>query len=154
MLFISHRGNLRGIRREQENTVLAVNAALDLGYHVEVDIRWHKGWYLGHDFPGEQVSLKWLMNDRLWIHAKTVRTLNELNKYRNHIHSFFIQRDRCVWTSWGYIWTPSYRNQFLGERSIIVLPENTDMEDFGTIGGICSDYIESYRQDLDEEYYG
>ena len=38
MLFISHRGNLSGPQPENENKVSYIQAAIDKGFSVEVDV--------------------------------------------------------------------------------------------------------------------
>ena len=39
MLFISHRGNLSGPQPENENKVSYIQAALDKGFAVEVEVK-------------------------------------------------------------------------------------------------------------------
>ena len=50
MRLISHRGNINGRIRELENLPDYIDAAINLGYDVEVDL-WLEGekFYLGHD---------------------------------------------------------------------------------------------------------
>ena len=43
MILISHRGNISGVRSENENNPNYINAALKLGYEVEVDVRFENG---------------------------------------------------------------------------------------------------------------
>ena len=65
MLLISHRGNVKGRFEEFENSPSYIDKAIELGYDVEVDIRYiSEVLYLGHDlltsnrdiwaFPGKQ----------------------------------------------------------------------------------------------------
>ena len=50
MKVISHRGNLRGPRPELENRPSYIDSAYQLGFDVEVDIRFVNGeFWLGHD---------------------------------------------------------------------------------------------------------
>jgi len=156
MKFIAHRGNTRGRNLDMENTVGYINAALALGFDVEIDIRYINGkFYLGHDEPMEKVSIEFFLNSRIWVHAKTIKTLHKLLHYSSVI-CFFHQRDRCTLTSNGYVWTFPYKGTSYGEDSIVVLPESLGggLMDFTRIAGICSDYIEAYKEQmLEGEYY-
>ena len=60
MLFISHRGNLSGPQPENENKLSYIQAALDKGFSVEVDVidfDEHDTFTLGHDKRQEEVAL-------------------------------------------------------------------------------------------------
>ena len=47
---ISHRGNLRGPKPEEENNPSYIDKAIEEYYEVEVDIRYTEGsFYLGHN---------------------------------------------------------------------------------------------------------
>ena len=50
MIIISHRGNLYGPDKENENKPGQIQKVLNLGYYVEIDV-WLFDWklYLGHD---------------------------------------------------------------------------------------------------------
>ena len=64
MKYISHRGNVDGICLELENRPEYIDAAISLGYDVEIDLRTLNGClYLGHDDPQYPISLEW-MHDR------------------------------------------------------------------------------------------
>ena len=69
MILISHRGNINGRNIDMENTIDYIDDALDQGYHVEVDV-WMIGdkLYLGHDSIQEEITTKYLMNPKLWVH--------------------------------------------------------------------------------------
>ena len=59
MLFISHRGNLSGPQPENENKVSYIQAAIDKGFSVEVDVidfDGHDTFTLGHDKGQEKVK--------------------------------------------------------------------------------------------------
>ena len=52
MIFIAHRGNLSGPQPENENKLAYIQAALDKGFSVEVDVidfDEHDTFTLGHD---------------------------------------------------------------------------------------------------------
>ncbi len=143
MIFISHRGNISGIRSSDENNPNYINAALKLGYEVEVDVRFENGkFFLGHDFSQYHVDIQFLLNNKIWCHAKTKDALEALEKIKAHY--FWHQEDDYTITSKGFIWT--YPGKELFEKSICVLPENHDYENFNCLG-ICSDFIEKYKND-------
>ena len=63
MLLISHRGNCDGLNQKQENTPDYIDAAINRGYDVEVDI-WFlddKFW-LGHDRGDHEIAKEWLFD--------------------------------------------------------------------------------------------
>jgi len=144
MIFISHRGNINGIIKERENTVSYINEALSTGFNVEVDI-WYKNksFYLGHDNPKTKISAKFLKNKRIWCHAKNFEAI-EMSKL-NNLHFFWHQNDDYTLTSKGIIWT--YPGKKLLKNSINLMPENQNSKiNFKKkYFGICSDYIEYYR---------
>ena len=143
MIFISHRGNISGIRSNDENNPNYINEALKLGYEVEVDVRFENGkFFLGHDFSQYHINNEFLLNSKIWCHAKTKEALEALEKIKAHY--FWHQEDDYTITSKGFIWT--YPGKELFEKSICVLPENHDYENFNCLG-ICSDFIEKYKND-------
>ena len=87
MILISHRGNTNGKNPEKENTVSYIQQALKKGYHCEIDLcKWDgKHFYLGHDEPGEKVSLQWLGARLVWCHAKNYKTFE---KYINTVSEY------------------------------------------------------------------
>ena len=143
MIFISHRGNISGIRSNDENNPNYINAALKLGYEVEVDVRFENGkFFLGHDLSQYHVDIQFLLNSKIWCHAKTKEALEALEKIKAHY--FWHQEDDYTITSKGYIWT--YPGKKLFHKSICGLPEKHDYENFNCLG-ICSDFIEKYKND-------
>ena len=143
MIFISHRGNISGIRSNDENNPNYINVALKLGYEVEVDVRFENGkFFLGHDLSQYHVDIQFLLNSKIWCHAKTKEALEALEKIKAHY--FWHQEDDYTITSKGYIWT--YPGKKLFHKSICVLPEKHDYENFNCLG-ICSDFIEKYKND-------
>ena len=143
MILISHRGNISGIRSENENNPNYINTALKLGYEVEVDVRFENGkFFLGHDFSQYHINNEFLLNSKIWCHAKTKEALEALEKIKAHY--FWHQEDDYTITSKGYIWT--YPGKKLFDKSICVLPEKHNYENFNCLG-ICSDFIEKYRND-------
>ena len=103
MIFISHRGNISGISSNDENNPDYINVALKLGYEVEVDVRFENGkFFLGHDFSQYHIDNEFLLNSKIWCHAKTKEALEALEKIKAHY--FWHQEDDYTITSKGYIW--------------------------------------------------
>ena len=145
MIFISHRGNINGINKKLENNPIYIHAAIKKGYNVEIDV-WYKGaFYLGHDKPQFKVSKKFLENKKLWCHAKNLEALIKLQKLKTKY--FWHQEDDYTLTSNGYIWT--YPGKKLSKKSICVLPEIKKTKLSNSISGICSDFIEKYKNIYD-----
>ena len=143
MYFISHRGNISGIEKENENKPKYIENALKLGFDVEVDVRFENGeFYLGHDFNQYKIDKKFLLNEKIWCHAKTSEAIQALKKIKAHF--FWHQEDDYTLTSKGFVWT--YPGKKLLTESICVLPEITNYEKINC-RGICSDIIEKYKND-------
>ena len=145
MIFISHRGNINGIKKKFENNPNYIQHAIEKGFNVEIDV-WYKDYFfLGHDKPQYKVSSKFLENAKFWCHAKNLEALEKLQRLRTKY--FWHQNDDYTLTSNGYIWT--YPGKKLSKKSICVLPEikKTKIKKF--ISGICSDFIEKYKRKYD-----
>jgi hypothetical protein len=144
MKFISHRGNLNGPIEEYENHPEYIHEALKKGFDVEIDVRVKNDiLYLGHDFAKYKINEKFLINNKLWCHAKDLETINKLGKIKCHF--FWHQKDDVTITSLGYFWT--YPGKKLFKKSICVLPEKASYKKFECYG-ICSDYILKYKKKL------
>lgn len=149
MILISHRGNTNGKNPNLENNPDYILDAIKKGYECEVDVFDYDdgSFYLGHDGPTYKVDPEFMLNGKVWFHAKTIKVLHYL--LRINAHCFFHENDKCTLTSRGYVWT------FVGEslgpyknsnNSICVLPEvhNTPKDAINS-AGICSDFIEMYK---------
>lgn len=147
MILISHRGNIDHKIPALENTPDYINRALSLGYNVEIDV-WKKDgeWYLGHDMPVRKIEVDYLMNNKLWCHAKNLAALEGMMTYSN-IRCFWHQDDDVTLTSDNYIWT--YPGKKLVHNSICVMPERHGIKknhhSLSKCVGICSDVIKSYK---------
>lgn len=141
MILISHRGNINGPNDVKENSPFYVLDTIDMGYDVEVDVWFvNDKFWLGHDEPQYETNFKFLMNEKLWCHAKNLEALIEMKKYS--IHYFWHEKDNFTLTSKNYIW--SYPSPVTFKNTICVLPElyNTKIEN---CRGICSDFISKYK---------
>lgn len=159
MKFISHRGNINGPNPDKENHPDYILATLKSGYDVEIDV-WiiDKKIVLGHDKPQyEYLNLTKYKDNvfvdyltihygypSLWTHCKNFEALNKLPQYMN---KFYHDHDDFTLTSQNFIWT--YPNNLpLGKKSIAVMPEKVPGWDLSKAYGICSDYVEEYKKDL------
>ena len=146
MILIAHRGNTNG-PSDKENSPEYIIETLAKGYYVEVDV-WKIGeeLFLGHDKGEYLIDVSFLKSDlKIICHAKTPETLEFLLKH--NIHCFFHDKDECVLTSKGLIWT--YPGKSLTDISICVMPEweNPELKKdfvlkcYEKCYGICSDWI-------------
>ena len=148
MIYISHRGNINGRIEDVENKPEYINDTILLGYDVEVDVWFVDGeWWLGHDKPKYKISVQWLeeRQDKLWIHCKNVEAMVELesgNKHYDGFNFFWHETDTLTLTSLSFIWVYPGKQPIKG--SIAVMPEIYN-EDVSQCYGICSDYIEKYK---------
>lgn len=141
-ILISHRGNITGKNPQKENTPEYIEAALKLGYNVEIDV-WYLNneLFLGHDKGIYKTSLNFLQDDRLWCHCKNIEALRFL--LDNDVHCFFHKSDDVTLTSKGFIWT--FPGKRLVPRSFCVMPEYGYNGNLDECSGICSDFIEDYK---------
>lgn len=142
MFYISHRGNINGPNKKEENKPEYINAAIQNGFDVEIDVRFKNSqFYLGHDFAEYKVDESFLLNKKIWCHAKDVDALHNLKKINAHF--FWHQQDDVTLTSKGYFWT--YPGKLLTKNSICVLPE-VGKDKKIDCAGICSDFIKDYKR--------
>jgi len=142
MILISHRGNIKGKQPKLENNPTYIDLAIKKGYNVEVDVWYNNGFWLGHDEPIYPIGISYLKNKKLWCHAKNIEALY-IMKIEKNIHYFWHETDTITLTSKGYIW--AYPGKQPIKNSIAVMPElNNDATN--ECVGICSDYIEEYKQ--------
>jgi hypothetical protein len=143
MKLISHRGNLFGPEPKLENSPDYIMGALEQGYEVEVDVRFYKNnFYLGHDEPQFKIPRKFLINKKIWCHAKNYLALEMLKKIKTIF--FWHQKDDYTLTSNGYFWT--YPNKKMLKNSVCVILEKKKLKNI-ICAGVCSDYISSYKND-------
>jgi hypothetical protein len=146
MILISHRGNIKGRIEEAENRPDYIDDTIKLGYDVEVDIWVIEGvFYLGHDEPQYGITLDWLnkRKDRLWIHCKNIEAVEFFNLLFETYNYFWHQEDTVTLTSKNFIW--AYPGKQPINRSIAVMPELLN-DNVDSCIGICSDYIQNYKQ--------
>jgi len=146
MILISHRGNIDGVILKRENTKSYIQEAIDLGYDVEVDVRYVDGKFLfGHDFGQYEVELQWLLNrkDKLWVHCKDFEALSELIDTK--IRVFYHQKEDYTIISDNHIWAHNLNN--IDNKCIIPLLSDDELMKWNPadVYGICSDYIGAWN---------
>ncbi len=145
MIFISHRGNIDGKDEMKENSPPYIVDALNMGYDVEVDVWFEDGkFWLGHDSPKHQIEYNFLINQKLWCHAKNIEALVEMEKY--DIHYFWHENDTVTLTSKNYIW--AFPTKDFLNSTIAVLPELFNSE-IKKCKGVCSDFVKKYKENYD-----
>jgi hypothetical protein len=153
MHWISHRGNIFGVEKSLENHPDQIEAAINMGFDCEIDVRISKSnkIFLGHDVPTYEVNTKWIesFSMNLWVHCKDWKTLEY---FIGTGHNFFFHNtDDYTITSRGYIW--AFPGKCFSNKFINVLPEyDTEAKDLGITqsnqAGICSDVIGTIREKL------
>lgn len=144
MKYISHRGNLTGPEPLLENEPGYIQDALDAGFDVEIDVWWIDGRFvLGHDEPLYAVGKQFLLDDRLWCHAKNPEALEQM--LSEGIHCFWHENDQRTLTSRGYVWTYPHQ-QLINNAVVVILDEKLNNEYISTAFGVCGDHVKSWRQ--------
>ena len=148
MILIAHRGLVNGPDLSLENKPNTIQAALEQGFHCEIDVRYiDDKWFLGHDRPDYEVPYEFLEQANLWIHAKNIDALYMLSSDPK-LNYFWHQEDSFTLTSKGYIWT--YPEKPLTSKSIRVLPEWKDPGLTSVVEsvsyGVCSDYVAKIKE--------
>jgi hypothetical protein len=130
----------------KENNPKYIEAALDLGFDVEIDVWFDEsdscaGYYLGHDHPLYKIDASWLMRDGVWCHAKNQKALERMfcDKIPNY---FWHQEDRFTITSRGDIWC--YPNN--PSRSGILVDVGRPKRGLD-IRGVCTDYANEWKME-------
>ena len=147
MKIIAHRANINGSNLASENRLSQIKKCIELGYEVEIDIRFQKNkLYLGHDYPQEIISEDELfeIKESCWIHCKNLEAMNYFNKLGTIYNYFWHENDKYTLTSKGFIWT--YPGESLCHNSICVMPEleipkiNLSNLKKKYFAGICTDF--------------
>lgn len=142
MIYIAHRGNVRGPDL-RENTVAFAMEAISKGYDVELDVTLVNGKFmLGHDSLTEEASVSFLTSDVVWCHAKTIQTFTALLGIG--AHCFMHDKDPVALTNRGFLWT--FPGLELTPQSVCVKPEHPAVPpnyDWRECAGVCSDFVET-----------
>lgn len=151
MKFIAHRGNIDGPNSLRENDPVYIDGAIAKGFDVEIDVGYAlDSLYLGHNIPAYRISDDWIREraNHLWVHCKNFEALEHVAKIDPLKTNFFWHElDKYTLTSLGWIWV--YPGEWLLEESICVLPELGFSGLLEFCGGICSDYIQKYKEEYE-----
>jgi hypothetical protein len=143
MKIISHRGNIKGIKSERENSPSYIDSAIKCGLDVEVDIRYLNGKFLlGHDRGDYLVSEQWILKrkENIWFHCKNLAASHELEKLDKQIIKFCHSSDPYILTSNGYIWVHDIQQE-LNTSCVIPLMSEEDISSFDKqiVHAVCTD---------------
>jgi hypothetical protein len=145
MKLISHRGNLKGRVPNKENRPSYVDCAIQLGYDVEVDVRYiNEEFWLGHDEPDYKVSVEWLYKrkDKLWIHCKDIESSQKLRSLPNQYQYFCHNNDPYILTSTGHLWVHDLTLSLDNQCIIPLLDRDSISKNYiNYVYAICSDYL-------------
>lgn len=145
MILISHRGNINGSVPEKENRPSYIDSAIQLGYEVEVDLRYiGDEFWLGHDFPQYKIELSWMRmrKDKIWFHCKDQESSIKLLEIDERFKFFCHSQDSFVLTSTGHVWVHDLSNK-INYKCIIPLLSIKEIESYkiNDVFGICTDYV-------------
>jgi hypothetical protein len=135
MKIISHRGNIDGPDPSNENNPKQILKAIKNGFDVEIDV-WFiksKGYFLGHDKPVYPIDKKFLINKKLWCHAKNFKALEKMQK--DKLHYFWHEKDKITLTSLGILWC--YPGTYTKSGITVMLSAEKPKQ---KIYGVCTDY--------------
>lgn len=145
MKIISHRGNLKGRVPNKENRPSYIDCAIQLGYDVEVDVRYiNNQFWLGHDTPDYKVSVEWLnkRKDKLWIHCKDIQSSQRLTSLPVDFKFFCHSNDPYILTSTGHLWVHDLTLNLDNQCIIPLLSENEIKSNkINYIYAVCTDYV-------------
>lgn len=145
MKIISHRGNISGPDRKNENLPSYINKALEQGFDAEVDLRKIKDkFFLGHDNPDYQVSLDWLdeRKKNLWIHTKNFNAFEALLELNKNFTFFYYTSDPLVLVSNGKIWCHQHEKIVNPKNCVVPFLDKSSVlqnKEFNWYG-VCTDY--------------
>jgi hypothetical protein len=142
MLLISHRGNLDGPSDDANNPNYVAIALAK--YDVEIDVWFQNGQFLlGHDKPQYPINDQFLLQHRLWCHAKNPDALERMSKL--DVHCFWHQNDYYTLTSQNYVWTypgmPILSNGVIN-ASPLEFTQVIESKAFG----VCTDYVNDFEK--------
>ena len=150
MIIYAHRANAEG-PGSGENSRLAVEACLDDGLGVEVDVRCVDGQlWVGHDDPLWVADLALLRRPKVMCHAKDVVAADKLSALG--LTGFCIDVDRYALCSDGSVWT-NYPCRVVVSSAIACSPElvgglegrRAFFERVRGCRGVCTDYPREFR---------
>lgn len=139
MLFIAHRGNLKGPNPQNENEPDYLLSAITAGFNVEADAWLVDGqFFLGHDAPKYKTDRNFFRNKKIWTHCKNASAFIQLSRLPD-VNCFMHDKDEIALTTRGYLWSNTYC-KVGDDRTVLVnlnsaWHSNINMDLFG----VCSD---------------
>jgi len=145
MKFISHRGNIDGVRPAFENNPQYVDIALQYGYYVFIDVWYDSGnFWLGNKVKQYSIFEGFLEQEKYICNPKDWKTFDKLFS-NEHIHTLWNDIDYYTITSKGWVWAHEHAEDY-SENSIIT--HFNDMDVVPGVAGVCSNYIRSIREKI------
>lgn len=142
---ISHRGNINGPRSDQENEPSYIDAAIALGFDVEIDVRYVDGqFYLGHDNPDHAIDIEWFLARKnvLWVHCKNLDAAYQFIKLNLEVRCFCSISDPFCFMTQGYLWLNDVEVE-PKDNCIVPLLNISDIKSYKFMYqpyGVCTDY--------------
>lgn len=151
MIIISHRGNIVGPVPDKENRPSYIDSAIQLGYDVEVDLRYvDEEFWLGHDLPQYKINLEWmsLRKDKIWFHCKDQKSSIKLLELDLGLRFFCHSSDDFVLTSTGHLWVHDLSKK-ISNKCIIPLLSIDDIKSHRITDefGVCTDYVKFIKNE-------
>lgn len=149
MIFISHRGNLKGKNIDIENNPHYILNLIPK-YIVEIDVwKTNDGLFMGHDYPQYKITESFLYNNsnNFIIHCKNDNALFYLND--NRLHIFYHTNDQFTISNKNIIMVNPI-SKTIYKKGILMMPElsNFSLQEISLFDGIISDNVTFY-----ENYY-
>lgn len=168
MRFIAHRANLYGPNPETENTLESIQKCIELDFDFEIDL-WviDDELFLGHDKPQYKIDKDAFLDvefrRRAWVHCKNLEALVWCNETVNEelwFDFFWHDKDEYTLTASNIIWCNI--GKFAGKNSVLLLPEQLDIEErikmfeknADDINIICTDYAIQTQDSLVPQNWG
>lgn len=152
MKLIAHRGNINEKNPSKENSPEYIDAAINQGYDVEIDLRAQKNSvYLGHDGYEYSINQSFLLDriDKLWVHCKDREALDIA--LGNNLNCFWHTKDDYTLTKYGFVWAYPGKIE-TNYQCVMVLPEifwSLDQIVEFKPYGICSDIVGLIKEKYD-----
>ena len=152
MRIISHRGNIIGPVPEKENRPSYVDIAIQLGYDVEVDLRYFDShFWLGHDKCQYKISYEWMVlrKNKIWFHCKDQESATKLLDFDVEFQFFCHSVDNFVLTSTFHLWVHDLTKK-INNKCIIPLLSMDDIKSYKITDefGVCTDYVKYLKNEI------
>lgn len=150
MITISHRGNLNGPIPDKENRPSYIDCAIQLGYDIEVDIRYiNDEFWLGHDEPQYKIELTWmkLRKEKIWYHCKDLNSTIKLLELDEGFKFFCHSYDDFVLTSTGHVWVHDLSKK-INNKCVIPLLSIGEIDAYILADefAVCTDYVNHLKK--------